>query len=256
MMQSVLIAQQVGLQGRLAPFCFSVSQGEIVHFIGPNGSGKSTALSLLSGLVEGAGQVTMKGQLLNEVDLPTLARWRSYLSQQDKPAFSIAVHHYLSLSLSALPNAKVDDIETAVRFISNTLSITDKWSRDIQHLSGGEWQRVRLAAACLQVWPSLNPDAKLLLLDEPAAALDVGQEAAMYQLIRHVAAQGITIIMANHDLSRTLREADTVLLFDQGKCIAQGETDIVMETTRLESVFTTKIRRFEVDGQAGLFFID
>lgn len=77
---------------------------------------------------------------------------------------------------------------------------------------------MRLAGSCLQIWPSLNPYAKLLILDEPAAPLDIAQEGLLYSLIQQVAAKGITVIMANHDLNRSLRHADKVLLLSQGLC--------------------------------------
>ncbi|GAL08327.1 vitamin B12 ABC transporter ATPase component BtuD [Photobacterium aphoticum] len=255
--QPVLIdAHNLAMPPRLLPLSFDIQRGEIVHFIGPNGSGKSTAISMLSGLVEAQGSVTLEGRALVDYDLSDLARLRSYLAQQDKPAFSVGVYHYLALSLSALGDLPAENVQAAVEEICGALKIMDKLSRNIQQLSGGEWQRVRLAGACLQVWPTLNPEAKFLLLDEPAAALDIGQEATMYKLIRNIAAQGIAVIMANHDLNRTLREADKVVLLNNGSCVAQGEPRDVMTVERLETVFATQIQRIEHDGQSCLLFTD
>lgn len=85
-----------------------------------------------------------------------LAHMRSYLSQQDQPNFSIPVFQYLSLAVSALQHVESDKLQIALDDICQRLDITDKLSRNIQQLSGGEWQRVRLAAACLQVWPTIT----------------------------------------------------------------------------------------------------
>ncbi|KLV03450.1 iron ABC transporter [Photobacterium aquae] len=252
----VLSAKNLAMPPRLLPVSFDVRQGEIVHLIGPNGSGKSTVLSIVSGLGEGDGEVTLSDQNIKKLDLSQLARQRCYLAQQDKPAFAVGVYHYLVLSLSALGDVPISQVEMALEEICDALKITDKLSRTIQQLSGGEWQRVRLAAACLQVWPSLNPEARLLLLDEPAAALDIGQEAIMYQLVRKMAAQGIAVVMANHDLNRTLREADTVLLLNNGSCVAKGTPKTVMTVDRLQSVFSTQIQRIEHQGQSCLLFTD
>ncbi|MGF1687476.1 vitamin B12 ABC transporter ATP-binding protein BtuD [Photobacterium japonica] len=255
--QPLLIsAHNLAMPPRLLPLSFDIHAGEIVHFIGPNGSGKSTAISMLSGLVEAQGNVTLAGRPLADYDLSDLARLRSYLSQQDRPAFSVGVYHYLSLSLSALGALPDDKVQAAVEEVCGALKIMDKLSRNIQQLSGGEWQRVRLAGACLQVWPTLNPDATFLLLDEPAAALDIGQEATMYKLIRNIASQGIAVIMANHDLNRTLREADKVVLLNNGSCVAQGDPRDVMTVDRLETVFATQVQRIEHDGQSCLLFTD
>lgn len=252
----ILSAQNLAMPPRLLPVSFSVRRGEIVHLIGPNGSGKSSAISMLSGLVEAKGEVTLAGKAIATLDLPRLARMRSYLSQQDKPAFAVGVYHYLSLALSPLGELATNEIQEALDEVCGALKITDKLTRNIQQLSGGEWQRVRLAAACLQVWPTLNPDAQLLLLDEPASALDIGQEAIMYQLIRRLASKGIAVVMANHDLNRTLREADKVILLNNGSCVAKGKPHDVMTVETLETVFSTQVQRIEHEGKSCLLFTD
>ncbi|WP_305465065.1 vitamin B12 ABC transporter ATP-binding protein BtuD [Photobacterium leiognathi] len=252
----MLNVKNITVDARLQPLSFSVQKGEIVHLIGPNGSGKSTAIGLISGLFTAAGNVILEGVDLADYDLASLARIRSYMSQQDKPNFAIPVFQYLSLAFTALGEISETLKQQAIDDVCDCLAISDKLTRSIQQLSGGEWQRVRLASACLQVWPSLNPDAKFLLLDEPAASLDIGQEAAMYRLIRGIAAQGIAVIMANHDLNRTLREADKVVLLDKGRCIGFGDPKTVMSISCLESVFATRIIQVEHQGIPNLLFID
>ncbi|MEC6795553.1 vitamin B12 ABC transporter ATP-binding protein BtuD [Photobacterium sp. S4TG1] len=255
-MALVLTAQEISFIPRLLPQSFSLYSGQITHVIGPNGSGKSTVLSILSGLFDYSGSITLLNNELGEYDLPSLAHVRSYLAQQDKPNFSIPVFQYLSLAVSALQNVDMTQLQRALDEICQRLDIQDKLSRNIQQLSGGEWQRVRLAAACLQVWPTINPQAKLLLLDEPAAALDIGQEAAMYQLVRNISQQGITVVMVNHDLNRTLREADNVMLLDHGQCVAFGDVEQVMTVERLQAVFKTGIEKIEHHGMPCLVFVD
>lgn len=241
---------------RLLPVSFSLNAGEILHLIGPNGSGKSTAISLLSGLFSADGDIQFLGERIERYDYPSLAQRRCYLSQQDRPAFSVAVYHYLALATSALVSVSKRKLQAAVDEICGALGISDKLNRNIQQLSGGEWQRVRLAAACLQVWPAINPDAKLLLLDEPAAALDIGQEAAMYRLVKRIAQQGVAVIMANHDLNRTLTEADLVILLNNGSCVAKGTPDDVMTAERLADTFATQVKRIEIEGRSCLLFSD
>ncbi|MGF1755966.1 vitamin B12 ABC transporter ATP-binding protein BtuD, partial [Vibrio makurazakiensis] len=202
---------------RLLPLSFNLAPGTITHVIGPNGSGKSTLLSSLSGVgAEYKGQIMLGEADLSQMSLPDLALYRAYLSQSARPAFNLEVFQYLSLSIPSSAKNNEPLIQQALNEIADMLDISDKLHRSIQALSGGEWQRVRLAAMCLQIWPSLNPYAKLLILDEPAAPLDIAQEALLYKLIDRVAELGITVIMANHDLNKTLRHADQVLLLDKG----------------------------------------
>ncbi len=225
-----------------------MSAGEKLHLIGANGSGKSTLLMLLSGLLEGQGAIHYDGAPITSLSHSELARQRALLTQQTRPPFSMAVFQYLQLALSPIGKVDPELLNNAVNDITTYLSIDDKLNRPIEHLSGGEWQRVRIAAACLQVWPSVNPDGRVLLLDEPGAALDIGQESLLYKLVDRMAVEGVTVIIANHDLNRTLAEADTVIILRQGHVVAKGKPREVMTTEVLEEAYSTRLMRIEADG--------
>ncbi|WP_283130746.1 vitamin B12 ABC transporter ATP-binding protein BtuD [Enterovibrio norvegicus] len=242
-------ALNIALSTRLLPLNLNVEPGEIVHLLGANGSGKSTLLELLSGLTEGQGDVSIDGKHLNDIDSKHLARQRAYLSQQQRPAFAIGVYQYLSLSLSALNGTDPKLLEKAVSEICLLLGIEDKLNRSTDQLSGGEWQRVRLAGVCLQIWPDINPEGRLLLLDEPATALDIAQQSVMYKMVRQIAKKGIAVVMSNHDINRTLSDADRVVLLKNGHVVGQGKPESVMDVETLEQVFGTRLKRIHVDGQ-------
>ncbi|OEF23133.1 vitamin B12 ABC transporter ATP-binding protein BtuD [Vibrio rumoiensis] len=233
--------KNVSVAPRLLPLSLCVNEGEILHVIGPNGSGKSTLLEAISGLLKCHGEICLSGESIAHLTLAELAQKRAYLPQTGRPAFSMSVFHYLSLSIPTTANQF--DISPAVKEITELLSIENKLHRSIHHLSGGEWQRVRLAGICLQVWPSLNPYGQALLLDEPSAPLDVGQESLLYRLIDLMASKGLAIIMANHDLNRTLRHSDNVLLLREGVVQAVGKTDEVMNESMLSEVFNTQVKK-------------
>ncbi|MCG7488282.1 vitamin B12 ABC transporter ATP-binding protein BtuD [Vibrio sp. Of14-4] len=239
---------------RLLPLSFSLNKGEVLHVIGPNGSGKSTLLACVAGLLDFQGNVCIDDIKVGESSLETLAISRAFLSQNDRPAFNLDVSFYLSLSLPAAYQKLTTAAETVVQELTELLEITDKLHRSIHELSGGEWQRVRLCAICLQVWPSLNPDAKLLILDEPAAALDIGQEVFLYRLIRKIADMGISVIMSNHDLNRTIRNADCALLLEQGVMQAFGSVKEVCDPDELSRVFKTRVELAQVKGEPVLVF--
>ncbi|GLT13963.1 vitamin B12 import ATP-binding protein BtuD [Vibrio algivorus] len=248
----MLDIKDLSVSNRLMPMSFQVNSGEIVHVIGPNGSGKSTLLEVLAGLLSHQGTVAFNGESIAQYDLKELAKIRAYLCQSDRPAFNMSVFQYLSLSISK--DAHHDLVEKAVGEITTQLCITDKLGKSIHHLSGGEWQRVRLAGVCLQVWPTLNSDAKVLLLDEPAAPLDVGQESLLYQMIKVMASKGLTVVMANHDLNRTLRHSDKVLILKEGVLKAVGETKSLLTSQLMTEIFSTQVTRIEHDGQTHLLF--
>lgn len=247
--------KSLSVGSRLLPLSFDLKPGKVTHVIGPNGSGKSTLLEAISGIGEGyTGEVMWADKPLSSFSLQDLSLQRAYLSQSARPAFNLEVFQFLALSLpsSAEPHSAI--VSEVLTEVSEMLEISDKLHRSIQTLSGGEWQRVRLAGMCLQIWPSLNPYSKLLILDEPAAPLDIGQEALLYKLIDRVAKQGISVLMANHDLNRTLRHADQVLLLDKGVLQKVGTAEKVMVPEQLEQVFNTRIKSITVDDATYLLF--
>ncbi|EGU36475.1 vitamin B12-transporter ATPase [Vibrio ichthyoenteri ATCC 700023] len=250
----MILVNSLSVGSRLLPLSFEAQAGDIVHVIGPNGSGKSTLLAAVSGLLESNGETQIADLTINQASISQLADYRAFLSQSDRPAFNLEVAHYLSLSIPAHAKFKVSEIEQAVIELAGILQLQDKLHRSIHQLSGGEWQRVRLCAICLQIWPSLNPFAKVLILDEPAAPLDIGQEALLYQLIDRVAAMGLTVLMSNHDLNRTLKHADKALLLEKGVMKAFGEVSEVLEPERLSSVFNTRVERIELKDKSILLF--
>ncbi|ELA7355644.1 vitamin B12 ABC transporter ATP-binding protein BtuD [Vibrio alginolyticus] len=250
--------KHMSVGSRLLPLSFECKAGEIVHVVGPNGSGKSTLLAAISGTLshrEGmSGEVYVGNKNLLTLPLSEQAHVRGYLCQQSRPAFNVDVFQYLALSLPSgaeIANIKVRD---AVNMVVELVQLQDKLHRSIQTLSGGEWQRVRLAGVCLQVWRTINPFSQFLILDEPAAPLDIAQEGLLYQLINAMAAQGIGVLVANHDLNRTLKHADKVLLLNNGVLHSSGNADTVLTEEALGEVFNTQVKKVIVDEQPYLIF--
>ncbi|WP_082244956.1 vitamin B12 ABC transporter ATP-binding protein BtuD [Vibrio diabolicus] len=250
--------KHMSVGSRLLPLSFECKAGEIVHVVGPNGSGKSTLLAAISGTLSHrdgmSGEVYVGDKNLLTLPLSEQAHVRGYLCQQSRPAFNVDVFQYLALSLPS--GAEIEDIKVrdAVNMVVELVQLQDKLHRSIQTLSGGEWQRVRLAGVCLQVWRTINPFSQFLILDEPAAPLDIAQEGLLYQLINAMAAQGIGVLVANHDLNRTLKHADKVLLLNNGVLHSSGSADTVLTEEALEEVFNTQVKKVIVDEQPYLIF--
>ncbi|MBT0094372.1 vitamin B12 ABC transporter ATP-binding protein BtuD [Vibrio alginolyticus] len=250
--------KHMSVGSRLLPLSFECKASEIVHIVGPNGSGKSTLLAAISGTLSHrdgmSGEVYVGNKNLLTLPLSEQAHVRGYLCQQSRPAFNVDVFQYLALSLPS--GAEIADIKVrdAVNMVVELVQLQDKLHRSIQTLSGGEWQRVRLAGVCLQVWRTINPFSQFLILDEPAAPLDIAQEGLLYQLINAMAAQGIGVLVANHDLNRTLKHADKVLLLNNGVLLSSGSADTVLTEEALGEVFNTQVKKVIVDEQPYLIF--
>ncbi|MBB1201133.1 vitamin B12 ABC transporter ATP-binding protein BtuD [Enterobacteriaceae bacterium 89] len=233
--------QGVEEAGRLTAISAEVRQADILHLVGPNGAGKSTLLARMAGLAQGKGEITFNQRKLSEWLAPELARHRAYLSQHQTPPFAMPVWHYLTLH-------QHDKTQHALQLeVATKLGLEDKLARTVNHLSGGEWQRVRLAAVILQIHPAGNPDGQLLLLDEPMSSLDVAQQAALDKILDELRQAGVTIVMSSHDLNHTLRFASRTWLMCKGKLLAHGKTQHVLTTENLTAAYDMRFKLLQTE---------
>lgn len=232
----------VAEKGRLEQITCAISTGEILHLVGPNGAGKSTLLARMAGLTTGEGQIVLLEHNLADWSPASLAHRRSYLVQQQVPPFAMPVWHYLMLHLHDKQNTAL------LAEVAAALGLEDKLSRHASQLSGGEWQRVRLAAVVLQIHPAGNPHGRMLLLDEPMSGLDVAQQAALDNLLSALSRAGIAVVMSSHDLNHTLRHAHRVWLLSHGRMIASGTREQVLTPTNLARAYNMAFRRLDIEG--------
>lgn len=212
----------------------AVGRGELLAVVGPNGSGKSTLLRALLGLVATeTGSVSLKGQSLPTWRRADIATVLGVVSQREEILFPLGVEDTVLMAryarLGPLAPAGAAD-RTAVRA---ALERCDAWAlrtRRTDTLSGGEWQRVRVARALAQ-----EPEA--LLLDEPTVALDVRHEMEVFELVRSLTNGGLGAMVITHHLNLAARYADRMLLLDQGRTVAHGTPEEVLREDLLSSVF-------------------
>ncbi|MEQ9860353.1 vitamin B12 ABC transporter ATP-binding protein BtuD [Pectobacterium cacticida] len=247
---SILQLKQVSVLPRLLPMTAELHCGELLHIIGPNGAGKSTLLARIAGLQAGGGEVYLAGMPLSQYSAADLAVRRAYLAQQHSPLALMPVFQYWQRHQP--PLAEENAVEEVVHLLAEHLKLTDKLARPLAQLSGGEWQRVRLTAALLQIWPTINPHARLLLLDEPFNSLDVAQQAALDLLLSELCRQGVAVVMCAHDLNHSAQHADRVWLLSEGALVAQGNTADVMLPDVLSPIFGVAFHCVDVDGHRWL----
>ncbi len=168
-----------------------------------------------TGMTSGKGSIQFAGQPLEAWSATKLALHRAYLSQQQTPPFAMPVWHYLTLHQHDKTRTEL------LNDVAGALALDDKLGRSTNQLSGGEWQRVRLAAVVLQITPQANPAGQLLLLDEPMNSLDVAQQSALDKILSALCQQGLAIVMSSHDLNHTLRHAHRAWLLKGGKMLYQ-----------------------------------
>ncbi|MGL6261766.1 ATP-binding cassette domain-containing protein [Vibrio sp. WXL210] len=251
----MITVKDIAIDHRLLPTSFQIEAGEVVHLVGPNGSGKSSLIAALAGELVYKGEVYLQGRLFERQANEQQASIRSYLAQSGRPAFNVPVYKYLDVSVPKWVDKHDDCFKRTFTMLIELFALTTKLRKSVHQLSGGEWQRVRIVATCLQIWPDYNPHAQFALLDEPSAALDVSFEGKLHQLIRQLADKGLAVIVANHDLNRTLRHADKVMMLDQGVMRGFGPVADTLLAHRVEAIYQTPVTLGCVNGQA-LFVFD
>jgi iron complex transport system ATP-binding protein len=210
------------------------ARGRITAVVGPNGSGKSTLVRALVGRVGlQSGSIALDGTSIDSSTRRQLATRIAVVTQREEPAFPLQVLEYVALGryphLGVWRSSTPDDraaIDRAVQ-LTETASFAN---RAITELSGGEWQRVRLARALAQ-----GGDA--IVLDEPTTFLDVGHEMAIFELLSRLAAEGQAVLLVSHQLNLVARFADHMVLLNAGRVEAAGDPAAVMQGSVLECVY-------------------
>ena len=213
---------------------FAVPRGQLTALAGPNGSGKS---SIVRALLRRAdilrGGVTLDDRDVRTFSYGELARLVAVVPQREEAAFPTRVREYVALGRYphlGLWRAPAEDDARAVDEALGQAGVNDLADRNTDELSGGEWQRVRIARALAQKTPAL-------VLDEPTTFLDVAHEMAIFELLSSLARSGLAVLLVSHQLNLVARFADTIVLLDEGKIASSGSPAEVMKAEKLEAIY-------------------
>jgi iron complex transport system ATP-binding protein len=204
-----------------------IAEGEWLGLIGPNGAGKTTLLRAIARLVPFTGEIVLAGRSLTELPRGELARLVAVVPQDPSTPPWMTVAEYVLLGrtphLGPLAKEGTRDRDAAARALAR-LDLLPFAGRRLETLSGGEKQRVVVARALAQ-------EARIVLLDEPTAALDIGHQQQALELLDGLRAEsGLTLVAAMHDLTLAAQYADRMLLLDGGRVVADGTpTDVLTE---------------------------
>ncbi len=200
-----------------------IKRGEFVTLLGPSGCGKTTLLRMLAGFTQpdAGGIITMEGK--NLLNMPPHQRPLNTVFQRYALFPHLDVYENIAFGLK-LKKVDSKEIEKRVRKALKMVSMTDYEDRDVNSLSGGQQQRVAIARAIVN-------QPKVLLLDEPLAALDLKMRKDMQMELKQMhEALGITFIYVTHDQEEALTLSDTIVVMSEGKIQQIGTpTDIYNE---------------------------
>jgi ABC-type cobalamin/Fe3+-siderophores transport system ATPase subunit len=210
------------------------ARGEVTAVVGPNGSGKSTLVRALLGRVP-----LERGAV--EIDERPLAGWTpierarrvAVVPQREEALFSLSVREYVALSRyvhrSSWVRERAND-RAAVEAALQAAGVVDLADRRTDAVSGGEWQRARIARALAQ-------ETDCLLLDEPTTFLDIAHEMAVFELLHSLALGGKAVLLVSHQLNLVARFAQRMVLLHEGHVVSSGAVADVMQAAVLEKVY-------------------
>jgi iron complex transport system ATP-binding protein len=230
----------------------ALSTGEVLALLGPNGGGKTTLLKTLLGLLKPkAGEVRLGGKPLDNYSIRERARVVAYVPQVHISTFAFTVETVVLMgrtahgSLFSRPSGQDRAVAHAAL---ERFGIAALASRPYTMISGGERQLVLLARALAQ-------EPQFIVLDEPTASLDFGNQGKVMREIRALAKSGHGVLFTTHDPNHALRAADRAYLLREGTRIADGPVATVLNREQLEALYRATVERLTDRASGAVAFL-
>ncbi|MFH1071215.1 MAG: ABC transporter ATP-binding protein [Candidatus Glassbacteria bacterium] len=238
----------LSIEGKLilAGIDLRVEQGEYVSIVGPNGAGKTTLLRCINRIVTGgSGEISVFGRPITQYSQRELARRVSYVPQLDGRALPFTAEQFVSLGRYPYLgpfSAPGEEDRRLVREIMAGTGVTELADRRLDTLSGGERQKVFIAAALAQ-------GADLLLLDEPTSFLDYRHQVEVRRLLERLnRTEGKTVLAVTHNLNDAVASCHRVVALKAGVKVFDGGPAELVRRDKLEEIYDTT---FVLIGQPG-----
>ena len=217
---------------------FSVEKGEFLSILGPNGVGKSTLFRCVLGLLSGyTGQFLVDGVDSRRFTTREAAKHIAYIPQSSHSIFNYSVFDIVLMGrtsgLSTFRSPGKKDVEKC-RWALEKIGIAHLADRCFHRLSGGEQQLVLIARALVQ-------DAPVLMLDEPTANLDFGNQILVLEQARSLAREGYTVIQTTHHPEQSYMFSDRILAIQKGRVLTEGPPAQVLTKENMRALYGTDV---------------
>ena len=209
-------------------------EGEFLSILGCNGVGKSTLFRCMLGLLEGySGEVLVDNKNIKSMAPGEIASYIAYIPQTSAPVFNYSVEDMVLFGttagmgrLSSPGREEMERVDSALR----RMGIESYRERCFHQLSGGEKQLVIIARAIAQ-------NAKILMLDEPTASLDFGNQMLVLKQIRSLADEGYTVIQTTHNPEHSYMFSDSITAIKNGSILIDAEPEKVLTKEIISSIY-------------------
>jgi iron complex transport system ATP-binding protein len=224
---------------------FTLAAGEAMCVLGPNGGGKTTLFRTILGLLEPhGGAVRVENADLHELSRSEVARRVGYVPQGHAAYFAFTVREFVLMGrtahLGAFASPAKRDVLVAERALKS-LGIAHLADRPVTEISGGERQLALVARALAQ-------EPRLLVLDEPTASLDFGNQVRVLQKVAALARSGIAVLFSSHDPDHAFLCASRALLLAEGRVLEIGAPREVIRADTLERMYRVSVQVVPLPG--------
>ncbi len=226
----------------------ALERGEVLCVLGPNGAGKTTLFRTLLGLLPPlGGTVQVDGRDLATLARAEIAREVAYVPQASASYFDFTLAEVVEMGraahLGTFGRPARRDRDAAFAALER-MGIASLAQRPVGRVSGGERQLALIARA-------LATDARMLIMDEPTANLDFGNQARVLDEVSRLCASGIGVLFCTHDPDHAFRIADRALLLDSGRSLGLGPVEQVLDSESLSRLYRLAIQVAEVETTSG-----
>jgi iron complex transport system ATP-binding protein len=224
---------------------FALGAGEVMCVLGPNGGGKTTLFRTILGLLEPhAGSIRLGSSSLQDLSRAQIARRVGYVPQGHSAYFAYTVREFVLMGrtahLGVFASPAKNDFAVAGRALES-LGIAHLAGKPVTEISGGERQLALVARALAQ-------EPKLLVLDEPTASLDFGNQVRVLERISALAGSGIAILFSSHDPDHAFLCARRALLLAEGRVLEIGAPRDVIRSDTLERMYGVTVQVLPLAG--------
>ena len=218
---------------------FNVDKGEVLSILGPNGSGKSTLLNCLANLYKPVtGEILLNGQPMSKMGLRDVACMVGYVPQIHMPTYAFTVREFAVMGrtpyIGAFATPSRDDYRIADEALER-IGVAHLRDKPYTEISGGERQQVTLARVIAQ-------QPRLILLDEPTAHLDYGNQHRVIQMIRQLAGEGYALMMTTHNPEHAIILDGKVAILDRKGVLSIGQAAETLNAETLSDLYELSIK--------------
>ena len=217
---------------------FSVEKGEFLSILGPNGAGKSTLFRCILGLLSRySGEVFVNGKNQRTLSVQAASRQIAYIPQKSNSVFHYSVLEVVLMGrtnrMGMFKSPGREDVQACLHALER-VAIGHLKDRSFHKLSGGEQQLVLIARALAQ-------DAPVLLLDEPTASLDFGNQMLVLSQMQKLARTGYTVLQTTHHPEQSYLFSDRIFAMKDGRGVAQGKPSEVLTSETVKTLYNARV---------------